>query len=512
MIKGIGKMSALFATAAIAACGGSAKPVGPSTGAVDLNLAIPDGRTVDAIDLHIVCPTSFVDQHHILNVVNGNVVAAFGGLAPGACTAAMTSRTSDGYDCAGTAAFTIVAGTKVPVPVSVICQGTNASPSGSAGIVARFQQNACATDRIQKVFAIPSNVLTGASTLAEMEINTAAVVGTARYSWATRNNATHTGQGTLSVGTCAATSASCQTFTCTGLGAAPSVDPSTGLPSAGVFLSVTVEDDECFDTEEVWVDCIQSSICGNGIREGSEACDDTNTASNDGCSATCVVESCGDGIIQTSEQCDGLLGVGPNQGCHTVTCQLINNPICGDNVVNQVSENCDGTATPAGETCSATCRINPRCGDGVVNQASEQCDTSGASATCSATCQTIIVQSPCDTCIAGIPDVGAFNDAVCKTDPLCNAARQCVQDNASCWTAIAPAACYCGDVQSQIDVCEDPATVPAGRCATAFRAAAGAGASNAQVLGRYFDPGFPIGSATIIMDSAFSSCRTQCFP
>jgi len=513
MIKSTGKISALFATVAIAACGGSAKQTGPSTGVVDLNLAIPDGRTVDTIDLHLVCPASFVDQHHILNVVDRNVQASFGGLAPGACTASVTSSTSDGYDCAGSGAFTIVAGTRVPVVITAICQGTQASENGGASVGVIFQQNACAEDRIQKVFANPANVLTGSSTVAEVEINPAAVVGTPRYSWAVRNDATHTGQGTLSSATCAATSASCQTFSCTGLGAAPTVDPTTGLPRAGVWVSVTLEDDACFDTEEVWVECIQASQCGDGTREGSEACDDGNTASNDGCSATCVVERCGDGIIQTSEQCDGLLGVGPNQSCDTTTCQLINNPVCGDNVVNQVSEQCDGTATPAGETCSATCRINPRCGDGVVNQASEQCDTGGASATCSATCQTIVVVSACDACIAALPDVGAFNDTVCRTDPLCNAARQCVQDNASCWTAIAPAACYCGDLQSQIDVCEDPSTVPAGRCATAFRNAAGAGASNAQVLGRYFDPAFPVGSATIILDAAFTGgCQAQCFP
>jgi len=32
-------------------------------------------------------------------------------------------------------------------------------------------------------------------------------------------------------------------------------------------------------------------ICGNGIVEGTEQCDDGNTASGDGCSATCQTES-----------------------------------------------------------------------------------------------------------------------------------------------------------------------------------------------------------------------------
>src|SRR6185436_19405876 len=48
---------------------------------------------------------------------------------------------------------------------------------------------------------------------------------------------------------------------------------------------------------------------------------------------------------------------------------------CGDGVVNQASEQCDGDDRPA---CVAACRTNctcaPACGDGVVNQASETCE------------------------------------------------------------------------------------------------------------------------------------------
>ncbi len=35
---------------------------------------------------------------------------------------------------------------------------------------------------------------------------------------------------------------------------------------------------------------LQPSVCGNGIVEGSEACDDKNTVEGDGCSSTCVAE------------------------------------------------------------------------------------------------------------------------------------------------------------------------------------------------------------------------------
>ncbi len=41
------------------------------------------------------------------------------------------------------------------------------------------------------------------------------------------------------------------------------------------------------------------SVCGNGIVEFSEQCDDGNTVSGDHCSSTCKNEFCGDGIVQS---------------------------------------------------------------------------------------------------------------------------------------------------------------------------------------------------------------------
>jgi cysteine-rich repeat protein len=46
-------------------------------------------------------------------------------------------------------------------------------------------------------------------------------------------------------------------------------------------------------------------VCGNGIVESGEVCDDGNTTSGDGCSATCQLESvCGNGAVESGEQCD----------------------------------------------------------------------------------------------------------------------------------------------------------------------------------------------------------------
>ena len=56
------------------------------------------------------------------------------------------------------------------------------------------------------------------------------------------------------------------------------------------------------------------SVCGDGIKEGAEACDDKNVIDGDGCAATCTLEpdcstglcasKCGDGLKLTPEGCD----------------------------------------------------------------------------------------------------------------------------------------------------------------------------------------------------------------
>jgi len=85
--------------------------------------------------------------------------------------------------------------------------------------------------------------------------------------------------------------------------------------------------------------CSLIQQCGNGIREGTEQCDDGNAANGDGCSVTCTVESgwqcvgsnptvcgtvCGDGLVRGSEQCDD--GNTTNgDGCSSA-CTLENGP------------------------------------------------------------------------------------------------------------------------------------------------------------------------------------------
>jgi len=129
-------------------------------------------------------------------------------------------------------------------------------------------------------------------------------------------------------------------------------------------------------------------LCGDGRIVGREQCDDgvdpdTNEpASGDGCDMHCQLEPgwvcpegepcrptvCGDGIIEGSEQCDDD-NVRPYDGCSPVcmnepVCGTAESPVgecvsvCGDGIVLS-TEQCDDGNNDAGDGCSPTCTPEP---------------------------------------------------------------------------------------------------------------------------------------------------------
>jgi cysteine-rich repeat protein len=73
----------------------------------------------------------------------------------------------------------------------------------------------------------------------------------------------------------------------------------------------------------------KTSVCGNGIVEAGEECDDGNTSNCDACSNTCtVVSGCGDGVVCGGEQCDD----GKTTDCDgcSATCTTESGLRCGD--------------------------------------------------------------------------------------------------------------------------------------------------------------------------------------
>lgn len=75
---------------------------------------------------------------------------------------------------------------------------------------------------------------------------------------------------------------------------APPVVSGTVTPAAIVLLDATLPD------------CPRTPACGDGVLDAGEACDDGNTVSCDGCSASCTRSdaTCGDGVPECGEPCD----------------------------------------------------------------------------------------------------------------------------------------------------------------------------------------------------------------
>ena len=158
--------------------------------------------------------------------------------------------------------------------------------------------------------------------------------------------------------------------------------PSVTTPSNGSDAAVPGSLDQRMDPQ----------VCGNGLVENGEACDDGNQNEGDGCSALCMLEAppprCGNGQLDQGESCDDSNqedGDGCSSNC---TIEALEN-VCGDGLRGP-SEACDDGNNNDGDGCSAQCIIEPppsRCGDGRLTM-DEECDDGNLldSDGCSSTC------------------------------------------------------------------------------------------------------------------------------
>jgi fibro-slime domain-containing protein len=156
---------------------------------------------------------------------------------------------------------------------------------------------------------------------------------------------------------------------------------------------------------------INPMLCGNGVLDPGEQCDDGNTVGGDGCTPLCQIEQgwtcptpgqpcvrteiCGDGILQPPEQCDDG-NVASGDGCSS-TCMIEPGwvcrvpgkpctPTCGDGMITG-TKTCDDGNDVSGDGCSSTCQVEPGwtctgmpsvctkavCGNGII-ETGEACD------------------------------------------------------------------------------------------------------------------------------------------
>lgn len=119
------------------------------------------------------------------------------------------------------------------------------------------------------------------------------------------------------------------------------------------------------------------ALVGNGQVEATEQCDDGNTVSGDGCSASGTIEAgylcqvpgrpcslaslCGNNVVDPGEACDDGNTTESGNGC-TASCGL---SLCGNGVLNNRQfpnfdqETCDDGNTVEGDGCSRLCEVEP---------------------------------------------------------------------------------------------------------------------------------------------------------
>jgi cysteine-rich repeat protein len=128
-----------------------------------------------------------------------------------------------------------------------------------------------------------------------------------------------------------------------------------------------------------------TSVCGDGLVQVGEACDDGNLDNDDSCRNDCTRATCGDGMLQpeNGEECDNGAENAANKQCNLQCTE--NEHWCGDNALDD-GEECDDGNEVNEDNCTSGC-TTAECGDGYV-QPGEDCDPgNGEFPDCPGDCQ-----------------------------------------------------------------------------------------------------------------------------
>ncbi|MEZ4383609.1 MAG: DUF4215 domain-containing protein [Nannocystaceae bacterium] len=207
-----------------------------------------------------------------------------------------------------------------------------------------------------------------------------------------------------------------------------------------------------------------TSVCGDGVVDGNEACDDGNDVDGDACTNACAEAACGDGVVYDGvEACDDGNAV-DGDAC-TSACE---EAACGDGIVYDGVEACDDGNDVDGDACTNACAA-AACGDGIVQEGVEACDDGNdndldacSNACVAAACGDGVVQEG-EACDDGndVDDDDCPNSCVFATcgDGVVDRGEACDDGNAvdddACTNACTLPVCGDGIVQGD-EECDDP--------------------------------------------------------
>ncbi|MBF0492396.1 MAG: DUF4215 domain-containing protein [Deltaproteobacteria bacterium] len=267
----------------------------------------------------------------------------------------------------------------------------------------------------------------------------------------------------------------------------PSPDPvdfirfSSNIVGAKSY-TITSEYTDHTTSQVTCIDATAAQVCGNGIPETGEECDDGNKNNGDGCSSNCTVEPgykcngnpsscsliiptpvCGNGAIEAGEACDDG-NTNNGDGCSS-TCQIENGftcsgnpsvcapiyvPVCGNGKLDQ-GEACDDANTKDGDGCSSTCTV----------ESGYTC--SGSPSKCT------LIPPPASVCPNGIVETGescddgnSKNGDGCSSNCTVEPGYNCSGNPSVC---IKPNVCGDGN-KAGTEACDDGNTVNGDGCSS----------------------------------------------
>ncbi len=140
-------------------------------------------------------------------------------------------------------------------------------------------------------------------------------------------------------------------------------DDDARVDGDGCSVECAIEEGYTCNIENVPSVCtpVGAEICGNGVVENDEACDDDNLNPGDGCSEECLIE--GGFPCEANEECE-------SGECADGECSLLSLAQCGNGTVEE-GESCDDDNTRPGDGCSEDCLLE----GGIACDADIQCES-----------------------------------------------------------------------------------------------------------------------------------------